>query len=151
MKRKIVGVFVCMLLLMQIIPISVGVTNDAENNLDESEPEFEVGLVPGVFSSIPYFIFPFDGLQISVKNIGDATAHNVKLLNLSADENVLFNSRIIEWNKDIEPGQKIQRYLTVMFMGFGRFNMTMTVTCDEGVIVTGRSSGFILGILMFIP
>jgi len=151
MKRKIIGVFVCMLLLMQIIPISVGVTNDAENNLDESEPEFEVGLAPGVFSSIPLNIFPFGDLQISIRNIGDATAHNVKLINLSADGNLLFNSRIIEWNKDIEPDHKLRESITGMFMGFGRFNMTMTITCDEGVIGTGRSSGFIIGILMFIP
>ncbi|MBN2602675.1 MAG: hypothetical protein JXA91_00905 [Candidatus Thermoplasmatota archaeon] len=151
MKRKIVGVFVCMLFVTSIIPISLASENNEKNNLNESEPEFEVGLAPGVFSSIPLNILPFGELQISIRNIGDATAHNIKLINLSADGNILFNSRIIEWKKDIEPDHKLREGITGMFMGFGRFNISMTVTCDEGVIGTGRSSGFILGFIMFIP
>ena len=146
MKRKIVGILVCALIITTIIPISLASENNGKNNLNESEPEFEVGLAPGVFTSIPLNILPFGELRISIRNIGDATAHNVKLINLSADGNILFNSRIIEWNRDIEPGKKILGYFNGMFMGFGRFNMTMTITCDEGVIGTGRSSGFILGL-----
>jgi hypothetical protein len=153
MKRKIVGFLVCTLFLMQIIPISMGVANDVENTLNVSEPEFEVGLYPGVYSGVfnNFLPLPFGSLRISVKNIGDETAHNVTLINLSIDENVLYNSRVTEWKKDIEPGQTIKQNPSGMFVGFGRFNATMTVTCDEGVIGTGSSSGFIFGIVIFVP
>lgn len=151
MKRKIVGVFVFTLFLMQIIPISMGVTNDSENNLNESEPEFEVGLYTGIYSGFPFDFMPVSNLEISVKNIGDATAHNIKLINFSIDGNMLYNNRVTEWEKDVEPGHTFFGMPSGMLIGFGRFTASMTVTCDEGVIGAGSGNGFILGFIIIVP
>jgi hypothetical protein len=118
----------------------------AENTSKNSGPEFEIGLYPSIG-----FGLNFDGIYISVKNIGDSTAHNVTLINLSIDGNVLYNNRVTQWERDIEPGTTLLGSPNSMFMGLGRFTTTMTITCDEGIIDTGSGNGFIFGFLIFVP
>ena len=89
--------------------------------------------------------------DFTVKNVGDATAHNVTLIDLIIDGKVLYNNRITEWGKYIEPGETIHDSPDSTFIGFGIFTATMTVTCDEGVNGTGSGNGFILGPIIFIP
>ena len=121
-------------------------TITAENTFEESGPELEVGLYTSIGNGLAS-----QGLCISVKNTGDSTAHNVTLIDLSIDGYVLYNNRVTEWGRDVEPGHTLIDYPESMFFGFGIFTATMTVTCDEGVNGTGSGNGFILGPILFVP
>ena len=118
----------------------------AENTANNTGPEFEVGL----YTSIGFGL-SFHGFEISVKNIGDSTAHNVTLIDLSIDGNVLYNNRVSKWERDIEPGTTLLGCPHNLFIGMGRFTATMTVICDEGIIGTGSGNGFIFGPFIIVP
>jgi len=118
----------------------------AGNTSKNSGPEFEIGLYTSIAWGLTY-----NGLSISVKNIGDSTAHNVTLTNLSIKGNVLYNNRVTKWERDIEPGTTLLGSPYTMFIGLGRFTATMTITCDEGITDTGSGNGFIFGSLIFVP
>lgn len=118
----------------------------AENTANNIEPEFEIGLYPGIG-----FGLNFHGFEISVKNIGDSTAHNVTLTDLSIEGNVIYNNRVTEWHRDIEPGTTLLGYPNNLFIGLGRFTVTMTVTCDEGINDTGSGNGYMFGPFIFVP
>jgi hypothetical protein len=117
----------------------------AESTANNTGPEFEIGLYPGIGRGLN-----FQGFEISVKNIGNSTAHNVTLTNLSIEGNVIYNNRVTKWYRDIEPGTTLLGYPHNLFLGMGRFTATMTVTCDEGITDTGSGNGFIFGTLIFV-
>jgi len=118
----------------------------AENISNNSGPEFEISLYTGIGFGLNY-----EGLYISVKNIGDSMARNVTLTDLSIEGNVLYNNRVTQWYRDIEPGVTLIDSPNSMFIGLGRFTATMTVTCDEGITGTGSGNGFIFGPFIFVP
>jgi hypothetical protein len=138
---KLAVVIISFLIIGMSLP-----TIAAENTGGESGPEFQVILKPAFGNCFSYDVF-----KISVKNVGDATAHNVTLIDLIIDGKVLYNNRVTEWEKSIEPGETIHDSPDSTFIGFGIFTATMTVTCDEGVDGTGSGNGFILGPMLFIP
>ncbi len=120
-------------------------TITAENTID-SGPAFEIGLATAIGNGLAG-----QGLTITVKNIGDMTAHNVTLTDLSIDGKVLYNNRITEWNRDIEPGHTLYDEPNSLFFGLGMFTATMTVTCDEEITETGTGNGIMFGPLIFVP
>ena len=141
---KLAVVTISLLIIGMFLPII-----SAENTGGESSPEFKIGLETTISLGWNY-----GGVQIYVKNIGDATAHNVTLTDFQIDGLVLYNNRGASWFRDeydIEPGDTIHGYPETCILGFGRFTATMTVTCDEGVNGTGSGNGFILGPLIFVP
>jgi len=139
MMKKIIFLIIAFVIIGLSFPLIA-----AENSSKNSDPEFEVGLE----TSIGY---GFHALSIAVKNIGDSTAHNITIINLSIDGNVLYNNRVTECGWDIEPGTTAFGYPNTMFFGFGRFTATATVTCDEGITGTGSGNGFIFGPFVFVP
>ena len=141
MVRKIKFLILAFVIIVLSFPLIT-----AENTSKKSGPEFEIGL----YTSIGWGLTD-NGLLISVKNIGDSTAHNVTLTNLSIKGNVLYNNRVTEWERDIEPGTTLLGSPHTLFIGLGRFTATMTITCDEGIIDTGSGNGFIFGPLIFVP
>lgn len=140
-SKKLAVVTICLLIIGMSLPIIT-----AENTGGESGPELEVGLYPCIGNGLSGY-----GLEVAVKNIGDTTAHNVTLTDLSIDGMVLYNNRETEWNRDVEPGVTLLGYPESLFLGFGTFTATMTVTCDEGVNATGTGNGLIFGPLIFVP
>ena len=140
-SRKLAIVTTSFLIIGMFLPVI-----SAENTLEESGPELEVGLYTSIGNGLTS-----QGLCISVKNTGDSTAHNVTLTDLSIDGYVLYNNRVTEWGRDVEPGHTLISYPESMFIGFGMFTATMTVICDKGVNDTGSGNGFILGPLIFVP
>ena len=140
MRKIIFLIATCIITSLSLPLITAG------NTVYNTGPEFEVGLYPGMG-----FGLNFHSFEISVKNIGDSTAHNVTLINLSIDGNVLYNNRVTKWERDIEPGTTLLGSPNSLFIGMGRFTATMTVTCDEGIIGTGSGNGFIFGPFIIVP
>ena len=120
-------------------------TITAENTID-SGPAFEIGLATAIGNGLTG-----QGLTITVKNVGDMTVHNVTLTDLSIDGKVLYNNRITEWHRDIEPGHTLYDEPNSLFFGLGMFTATMTVTCDEEITETGTGNGIMFGPLIFVP
>ena len=143
-SKKLAVITISLLIIGMSLPIIT-----SENTFEESSPEFKIGLETTISLGWNY-----GGVQIYVKNIGDATAHNVTLTDFQIDGLVLYNNRGASWFRnedDVEPGDTIQGYPKTSILGFGMFTATMTVTCDEGVNGTGSGNGFILGPLIFVP
>lgn len=146
------AIIICMLVITSVFSIvTTSIAYDertipAEKYVTESGPAFEVGLYTCIGNGLSGY-----GLEIAVKNIGDATAHNVTLTDLTIEGMVLYNNRDPEWYRDIEPGVTLLGYPESLFLGFGTFTATMTVTCDEGVNGTGTGNGLMFGPLIFVP
>lgn len=139
--KKVATVSIVVLISMFSLPMIPASTVETE-----SGPELEVFLGTCISNG-----FRQDNLEIAVENVGDATAHNVTLINLIIDGNVVYNNRRTEWNRDIEPGHILYDNPRSLFFGFGVFKATMTVTCDEAVEATGSGNGIMLGFLIFVP
>ena len=90
-------------------------------------------------------------LMIKVENTGDTTAHNITLTDLDISGFVFYNNRIKETNMNVEPGDSITFSPDTVFLGFGFFTATMTVTCDERVNTTGTSRGFVFIDNVYVP
>jgi len=133
---------VILLILTSIVVVPVF---SADQSTD-SGVEFEVGLYPSVGNGLT-----MQGLEIAVKNIGDTTAHNVTLIDLNIEGNVLYNNREAAWYRDVEPGHTLINSPYSLLLGFGIFKATITVTCDEGITGTGTGNGLILGALILVP
>ena len=143
--KKIVGIFVCMLLIGTVLPVSgtvmVEKSSIPASPLSGQEPilEAEIGSHVGIFR-----------IWIKVKNIGDQTVHNVKISDTNFEGNVVYNNRESLVDDEIEPaGYRMGG--TGLFLGLGKFTLTITVTCDEGVSDTVSVDGFALTIWCFIP
>jgi len=114
----------------------------AEHTMNQPGPEFEVGFETCI---------SVHGPEIYVKNIGDATAHNVKLIDLTIHGFIVYNNRVTSFRDEVEQGHTAFTYPNSLFVGFGIFRATITVTCDEGVTGTGSGNGIIFGPLIFVP
>ena len=91
-------------------------------------------------------------ITIDVKNIGDTTAHNVTLTQVVTSGNLILNfQESTLWSVDLAPGEWTFLDPNSMTIGFGKFTISMTVTCDEGASSTSSVTGLIFGPLVFIP
>ena len=145
MKKKIVGIFVCMLLMGTALPVSSTATVEKSlipaSSLNSQEPvlEAEIESHVGIFA-----------ILIRVKNIGNQSAHNVTISDTSFEGNVIYNNRESLVDDEIEPGGIGFGGIGV-FLGFRKFTVTVTVTCDEDVSDSVSANGFALLIWCFIP
>ena len=143
--KKLIGIFVCMLLISTVLPVSGTATLEKSSipvsSLNSQEPvlEAEIQSHTGIFA-----------ILIHVENIGNQTAHNVTISDTSFEGNVIYNHRELLVDEEIEPGEYGFVGLGI-FMGFRKFTVTVTVTCDEGVSDTTSANGFALFIWCFIP
>ena len=140
MKKKIIGIIICMLLIIISIPISMAIPEQDSLNVS-SVPNLEVRIMSGV---------EILSIAFTVENIGDTTVHDVKLIDMAVEGNVLYNSRIWLVSSELEPSQKAH-YATDMILGFGKFTVTLTVTSEEGDSISTSANGFIFGLIYIIP
>ncbi len=145
MKKKLVGIFVCMLLVVTVLPVSGTATVEKSSipasALNNQEPVLEAEIL----SHFGIFI-----IGVHVENIGSQSAHNVTITDTSIEGNVIYNNRELLVDDEIEPGGFGFGGIGI-FMGFRKFTVTVTVTCDEGVSDTASANGFAFAIWCFIP
>jgi len=141
MKKRIVCIFVMTLLIATAIPMTVTANE---------EPMLKVDIGYG---------YPYPGIEFIVRNIGDATAHNVTFTDVNISGDVVYNNRglISDWNYpsdnitlDIEPGNRGYGTVDSWVVGFGVFSVIITVTCDEGTFYSDKTYGLIFGPFIFI-
>lgn len=140
MKKKIVTVVIVVIFLVLSIPLVIGGT---EKMTGDPGPELDTYILSG---------FSFPCVNVHVRNIGDAIAHNVKITDITIEGIVILNfqkSKI--WSVDLEPKEMTILDPNSMNIGFGKFTISMTVTCDEGTSSTSSATGLIFGPLVFIP
>ena len=145
MKMKYIVVLICMLLISTALPVSSTATVEKSSipasSLDSQEPVLEAEIESnfGIFA-----------ILIRVKNIGNQPAHNVTISDTSFEGNVIYNHRESLVDDEIEPGGIGYGDIGI-FMGFRKFTVTVTVTCDEDVSDSVSANGFALLIWCFIP
>jgi len=141
MKKRIVCIFVMTLLIATTIPMAVTANE---------EPTLKVDIQHGL---------PYLQLFFFVRNIGDATTHNVTFTDVNISGNVVYNNRghISIYNstthnqtKDIEPGNQGYGTIDSLIVGRGVFTVIITVTCDEGTFYSDKTYGLIFGPFMLI-
>jgi hypothetical protein len=86
----------------------------------------------------------------SVENVGNETAHNITISNISFDGNIIYNSRTSLITQKLDPDRDVYD-ITEPFLGLGVFTITINVTCDEGVVGTASANGIAFGPCFFIP
>ena len=105
-------------------------------------PEIDIEILRG-----PHFPSP----MMRITNNGDNSAHNVTITDVNINGNILFNNRETIVADILEPYSYKIADVNSWFFGFGLFNITIFVTCDEGVFISDTVNGLIIGSLIFIP
>jgi hypothetical protein len=142
--KKIVGIFVCMLLITTVLPVSGTVSlekSSIPSTVSSQQPilEVEIETHNGIFV-----------VPIHVRNIGDQPAHNVTISDTSFEGNVVFNHRDFPVDDELLPGESSWSAVGI-FLGFRKFTVTITVSCDEGVSDTVSANGIAFLIWCYIP
>jgi hypothetical protein len=123
-------------MMLMSLPGIIGTTHN------ESGPVLNIEILSGP---------QFPGPSFRVKNIGDETAHNVELTDITVYGDILYNNRDMKIADEIEPSNWDISSVNSWFVGFGVFSMIITITCDEGVFYSDETNGFIIGPFMLIP
>ena len=128
----------CILVSIVIILAIIPSVSSVQNN---SGPQLDVKILPG-----PTFPTP----TIKITNCGDESAHNVKIIDTDVNGKVIFNNRETNVADIIEPSSFKITSVNSWFFGFGIFNMTVYVSCDEGDFMSDTTNGIIIGSLILI-
>lgn len=118
MKKKLIGIFVCMLLLLLTIPIG---SSSGDN---EPVPELTLKVYGGF------------GITIIIKNVGDAEATNVSMYIGIFGGKVFSKNSDIKKVRDLSPGKSAIVRFRYFGFGIGLIQDTpvvqVRVKCDEG-------------------
>jgi hypothetical protein len=95
----------------------------------------------------PHFPSP----MMRITNIGIDSAHNVKITDVEVNGKILYNNRETIVADVLEPDSYKIADVNSWFFGFGLFNITISVSCDEGVFISDTVNGLIIGSLILIP
>ncbi len=95
--------------------------------------------------------FSFPAPTISVTNNGKIPAYNVRIKNVEANGRILYNNRESQIAEVIEPNEFVIDSVNSWFIGFGLFNITISVSCDEGMFISDKINGLIVGSFILIP
>ena len=128
-------IVVCIVIFIAVLtPISA-----VQNN---SGPEIDIEILRG-----PHFPSP----MIRITNNGNDSAHNVKIIDVEVNGNVLYNNRESIIEDILEPDSYKIADVNSWFFGFGLFDITIYVSCDEGMFISDTTNGLIIVSLILIP
>ena len=137
MNKHIIPLGIIIIFLLMLIPTTQGYKDFNE------EPELETYIYSG------FHVFSF---KIHISNIGTATAHNVKITDVTTDGSIYFNFQPAKMQAyTINPGMSTALETRSMAFGMGNFSVSMTVSCDEGMSSTSSVIGVIIGPFILIP
>jgi hypothetical protein len=105
-------------------------------------PDIDIEILRG-----PHFPSP----MMRITNNGDEPAHNVIIKNVEINGNILYNNRESRVADILEPDSYKMADANSWFFGFGLFNITIYVSCDEGMFISDTLNGLIIGSLILIP
>ena len=132
--------FVISLVLLMCLCLIPGISAEKSNN---EGVELETSIMTGV--NVWFF-------GIYVDNVGEEVAHNVRLTDVTVDGNVIFNfQESKQYERDINPGAMTLLDPNSGVIGYGKFDLSMTITCDEGCTLTSSVEGFMFGPFYIIP
>jgi hypothetical protein len=94
-KKTLVVIVICLMMLMSL-PVVLGATHN------ENGPVLEVEFLTG-----PHFPAP----TFRVENIGDETAHNIKLTDITVNGSILYNNREMKIADGFVYSENAYRYL----------------------------------------
>ena len=136
--RKIILFWSILVLITMLFSMLTSISA-LQNN---SGPEIDIEMLRG-----PHFPSP----QYKITNTGDEPAHNVKITDVDVNGKILYNNRETRVADVLEPDYYHIADVNSWFFGFGVFNITISVSCDEGMFVSDTTNGFIIGSLILIP
>ena len=145
-KKTLAVIVICLMMLTLLIATTIPMTATANETTNGEEPILKVDFNRALIN-IQLLFF--------VKNIGDATAHNVTFTDVNISGDVVYNNRghisiynpTPPYNKtnDIEPGERGYGTVDSLVVGLGVFSAIITVTCDEGTFYSDKTYGLIFG------
>jgi len=137
MKIKIVGLFVCMLLILPVFSLTA---------IADPGPQLEINIAGSL--PLPYFSNVVGGV---IGNIGDAPAYNITYhMTLEGGFNGAIYNSIAGNTSEILPGNGFGATLMYTY-GFGLVTITMTASASNAKTVTGTAKGFQIGSFTWIP
>ena len=137
MKKKIIGIFVCMLLLIPVLSMSVVADPGAKLNIQ-------------IFGGLPFF-FGLRNVGGAIGNIGDDIAHNVSYnFTMKGGFNDLIDYSFEDYFGNIPPNGSVG-IATDAVNGFGLVTITLSATSSNAGNVTKTRKGFQIGYFTWVP
>jgi len=136
MRKTIICAMVAMISISLVPMIPAGYYID-------SGPELETHIITGIGTWV---------IKIHVKNTGDSIAHNVSIKEIEIEGHALINfQESMLWSVNLAPGEWTILDPNSLIIGFGKFTISMMVSCDEESSSTSSVTGLVCGPFFFIP
>lgn len=137
MNKKIISVFIC-LLLMGMIPVAAGMSNYDD---EQTSPVIEIEVVGNPFPHPTRFG------TINIHNIGDADATEVAW-GITIDGGFIIFDRYSEGVIPIIPVEEFATTPSRLVLGLGRITITISAECAEGLSDELVLEAMLLGFLI---
>lgn len=139
--KKLIGMFVCMLLLIPALSMSAAANSEAKLDIQ-------------IFGGFPLPVLIRNAGGVIV-NIGDATAYNISYTlsiigGTSGDINITYEG-YYEYLEPLSTGGDALGVMTTDANGFGLVTITLTASATNADNVTETAKGFQLGYFTWVP
>ncbi|GAG04746.1 unnamed protein product [marine sediment metagenome] len=142
MNKKIISIFVCLLFLVGMIPITVGMNNYADElelevNDEQTSPILKIELAHSIWRT-----------DANIHNIGDGDATDVNSSIVFDGIFLGLGTRGISGQIPIIPAGGYETVHSGLMFGIGRTTITISAECVEGssdeLVLQGRFAGIFL-------
>ena len=139
--KKLIGMFVCMLLLIPALSMSAAANSEAKLDIQ-------------IFGGFPLPVLIRNAGGV-IMNIGDTTAHNISYTlsiigGTSGDINITYEG-YYEYLEPLSTGGDALGVMTPNANGFGLVTITLTASATNADNVTETAKGFQLGYFTWVP
>lgn len=141
MEKKLIGIFVCMLLLIPALSMSAAA---------DSEAKLDIQIFGGF--PLPVLIRNAGGVIV---NIGDTTAYNISYTlsiigGTSGNINIIYEG-YYEYLEPLSTSGNALGVMTPNANGFGLVTITLTASATNADSVTVKAKGFQIGDFTWVP